>query len=45
MADRVNRGEADFSTLAILYSEAPEGVRGGELGFWAEANWCPNTQL
>lgn len=33
MADRVNRGEADFSTLAILYSEAPEGVRGGELGF------------
>lgn len=32
-ADRVNRGESEFSTLAILYSEAPEGVRGGETGF------------
>lgn len=32
-ADRVNRGESEFSTLAILYSEGPEGVRGGETGF------------
>lgn len=32
-ADRVNRGESDFATLAILYSEAPEGMRGGEIGF------------
>ncbi len=32
-ADRVNRGESEFSTLAILYSEAPEAVRGGETGF------------
>lgn len=32
-ADRVNKGEAEFSTLAILYSEGPEGIRGGETGF------------
>ncbi len=41
MADRVNRGEADFSTLAILYSEAPEGVRGGELGFLGRGQLVP----
>ena len=40
-ADRVNRGEADFSTLAILYSEAPEGIRGGELGFMGRAQLVP----
>lgn len=41
MADRVNRGESDFSTLAILYSEAPEGVRGGELGFMGRGQLVP----
>lgn len=41
MADRVNRGEADFSTLAILYSEAPEGVRGGEFGFLGRGQLVP----
>jgi len=40
-ADRVTRGEADFSTLAILYSEAPEGVRGGELGFMGRGQLVP----
>lgn len=40
-ADRVNRGEADFSTLAILYSEAPEGVRGGEIGFMGRGQLVP----
>lgn len=40
-ADRVNRGEADFSTLAILYSEAPEGIRGGEIGFMGRAQLVP----
>lgn len=40
-ADRVNRGEADFSTLAILYSEAPEGMRGGEIGFMGRAQLVP----
>lgn len=39
--DRVNRGESDFSTLAILYSEAPEGVRGGELGFVGRGSLVP----
>lgn len=40
-ADRVNKGEADFSTLAILYSEAPEGVRGGEVGFLGRGQLAP----
>lgn len=40
-ADRVNRGESDFSTLAILYSEAPEGIRGGEIGFMGRAQLVP----
>lgn len=40
-ADRVNRGESDFSTLAILYSEAPEGSRGGETGFMGRAHLVP----
>lgn len=40
-ADRVNRGESDFSTLAILYSEAPEGIRGGELGFMGRGQLVP----
>lgn len=40
-ADRVNRGEADFSTLAILYSDAPEGSRGGETGFMGRSQLVP----
>lgn len=40
-ADRINRGEADMSTLAILYSEAPEGVRGGEIGFMGRGQLVP----
>ncbi len=40
-ADRVNRGESEFSTLAILYSEAPEGVRGGETGFLGRGMLAP----
>ncbi len=40
-ADRVNRGESDFSTLAILYSEAPEAVRGGEIGFMGRGQLVP----
>lgn len=36
-ADRVNSGETDFSTLAILYSEDGSGPRGGELGFMGRA--------
>ncbi len=40
-AERVNSGESDFSTLAILYSEAPEGVRGGEIGFMGRGQLVP----
>lgn len=40
-ADRINRGESDFSTLAILYSEAPEGIRGGEIGFMGRGQLVP----
>jgi peptidyl-prolyl cis-trans isomerase SurA len=37
-ADRVTRGESEFSTLAILYSEDPgSAARGGELGFMGRA--------
>lgn len=32
-ADRVNRGEAEFSTLAVLYSEDGSSMYGGETGF------------
>lgn len=40
-AERVNTGQADFSTLAILYSESPEAVRGGEVGFMGRGQLVP----
>ncbi len=40
-ADRVNRGESDFSTLAILYSEDGSSVRGGEIGFMGRGHLEP----
>ncbi len=40
-AERVNSGEIDFSTLAVLYSEAPEGIRGGEIGFMGRGQLVP----
>ena len=41
-ADRVTRGESDFSTLAILYSQDPgSGARGGELGFMGRGQLVP----
>lgn len=39
--DRINRGESEFSTLAILYSESPEGIRGGETGFMGRSILAP----
>lgn len=39
--DRVNRGESEFSTLAILYSEDGSSVRGGELGFMGRGQLVP----
>ncbi|MDE6380781.1 MAG: peptidylprolyl isomerase [Muribaculaceae bacterium] len=40
--ERVNRGESDFSTLAILYSEDPESAkRSGELGYANRTDYVP----
>lgn len=40
-ADRVNKGESEFSTLAILYSEDGSAMYGGELGFRGKADFVP----
>lgn len=40
-ADRVNRGESNFSTLAIMYSEDGSNMQGGELGFHGRADFVP----
>lgn len=41
-ADRVNRGESEFSTLAILYSEDPQSQPyGGEIGFQGRGHLEP----
>lgn len=40
-SERVNNGEADFSTLAIMYSEDGSAMQGGELGFSGRAGWVP----
>lgn len=39
--ERINSGESDFSTLAILYSEDGSSVRGGELGFMGKGHLEP----
>lgn len=40
-SDRVNRGESDFYTLAIMYSEDGSNMQGGELGFHNRADFVP----
>ena len=41
-ADRVVKGESEFSTLAILYSQDKESaVRGGEIGFMGRGHLDP----
>lgn len=40
-SDRVNRGDAEFSTLAIMYSEDGSAMQGGELGFHGRADFVP----
>lgn len=41
-ADRVQRGESDFATLAILYSQDPgTAPHGGELGFMGRGQLVP----
>jgi peptidyl-prolyl cis-trans isomerase SurA len=39
--DRINRGEAQFSTLAALYSDDGSSVRGGEIGFMGRGHLDP----
>ena len=40
--ERINRGEIEFSTLAIAYSEDKESAKiGGELGFMGKASLVP----
>lgn len=39
--DRINRGDADFSTLAIMYSEDGSAMQGGELGFHGRSDFVP----
>lgn len=40
--ERVNKGESEFSTLAVLYSEDTESAkRGGELGFMGKGQLVP----
>ena len=40
-ASSVNKGEADFSTLAKLYSEDGSARAGGELGYSGRNQWVP----
>ncbi|MDE7380860.1 MAG: peptidylprolyl isomerase [Muribaculaceae bacterium] len=40
-SDRINRGESDFPTLAIMYSEDGSAMQGGELGFHGKADFVP----
>lgn len=40
-AERVNNGEIEFSTLAILYSQDGSAMQGGELGYHGRADWVP----
>lgn len=39
--DRVNRGESEFSTLAIMYSDDGSAMQGGELGFHNRSEFVP----
>ena len=39
--ERINSGETEFSTLALLYSEDGSATKGGELGFMGRASLAP----
>ena len=40
--ERINNGDAQFSTLAVFYSQDPESARrGGELGFFGRGEMVP----
>lgn len=40
--DQINKGEKDFSTIALLHSEDGSAVKGGELGFMPRASLDQN---
>lgn len=40
-SERVNNGESEFSTLAILYSDDGSAMQGGELGFHSRGDFVP----
>ncbi|HAR39153.1 MAG TPA: peptidylprolyl isomerase, partial [Porphyromonadaceae bacterium] len=39
--DQINSGEREFSTLALLHSEDPSAMKGGELGFMTRSQLVP----
>ncbi len=39
--EQINSGEMEFSTLALLHSEDPSAMRGGELGFMSRSQLVP----
>jgi len=39
--DQINSGARDFSTLALLHSEDPSAMKGGELGFMTRSQLVP----
>ena len=39
--DEVNSGAREFSTLALLHSEDPSAMKGGELGFMSRSQLVP----
>lgn len=39
--EQITSGQQEFSTLALVHSEDPSGIRGGELGFAPRGNYVP----
>lgn len=39
--EKITSGEAEFSTMALLYSEDPSAMKGGELGFMPRSGFVP----
>ena len=39
--EQISSGESEFSTLALLYSEDPSAIKGGELGFMPRSGFVP----
>lgn len=39
--EQITSGEREFSTLALIHSEDPSAIRGGEMGFAPPSNYVP----